>query len=81
MTSCGPDEHDRCDYSFICPKYQEEVERERVAQQDRDERTEMLHLLREMSASLNTIATYLEPVIKEQQQKRMVDLLKATWRF
>lgn len=74
---CGP-ENQRCDYSYTCPNHQEEIERERIAQQDRDERNEMLHLLREMSASLNMIATYLEPIIKEQQQKRMTDLLKAT---
>ena len=66
MTSCGPD-REQCDYSYTCPNHQAEIERERVAQQERDERDEMMRLLKSIQSSMLVIAQYLKPIAEEQR--------------
>ena len=57
----------RCDYSFVCPIHQKEIEDERKLQQQEDWNEQVLHRLTEIELSLRVIATFLEPILAERK--------------
>lgn len=76
MTPCGPD-RERCDYSYTCPNHQAEIERERMAQQVRDDREEMMRLLKSIQESMLVIAQYLRPIAEEQRAAAIKKAISA----